>query len=290
MVIRVAKRISDVLGWWRNGRRPDQKEALVKHVVKMKKWREHLGRISAVRNESGRGGEPGWGKAKQGRYAYASLNGRRRQVQCHTSPHVAEKMMITGSLIALFGLASHNLESRTPDRRRNSSVAATSRGGGRTAKRTTQNRKEGRKSEVDNLARRLGLHQPPKSKKRPKSSLVSTKVRLQYATKGHAALRGFLDESTVKMLYDECNRVSAIETLSAWQQKVDVQARRGKQNAHAVATKLGSVEECQDMLDSGADELPFLQFFNIWKRDDAPTVRRVCLSPHLAETASILLD
>lgn len=201
-----------------------------------------------------------------------------------------KKMMITGSLIALFGLASHNLESRTPDRRRNSSVAATSRGGGRTAKRTTQNRKEGRKSEVDNLARRLGLHQPPKSKKRPKSSLVSTKVRLQYATKGHAALRGFLDESTVKMLYDECNRVSAIETLSAWQQKVDVQARRGKQNAHAVATKLGSVEECQDMLDSGADELPFLQFFNIWKRDDAPTVRRVCLSPHLAETASILLD
>ncbi|EJK75803.1 hypothetical protein THAOC_02463 [Thalassiosira oceanica] len=176
-------------------------------------------------------------------------------------------MMITGSLIALFGLASHNLESRTPDRRRNSSVAATSRGGGRTAKRTTQ----GRKSEVDNLARRLGLHQPPKSKKRPKSSLVSTKVRLQYATKGHAALRGFLDESTVKMLYDECNRVSAIETLSAWQQKVDVQARRGKQNAHAVATKLGSVEECQDMLDSGADELPFLQFFNIWKPGDLDT-------------------
>ncbi|EJK51406.1 hypothetical protein THAOC_29421, partial [Thalassiosira oceanica] len=26
MVIRVAKRINDVLGWWRNGRRPDQKE------------------------------------------------------------------------------------------------------------------------------------------------------------------------------------------------------------------------------------------------------------------------
>ena len=78
------------------------------------------------------------------------------------------------------------------------------------------------------------------------------------------------------------------ETLSAWQQKVEVHL--GWENAHAIATKLGSVEECQDMLDSTANELPFLQFFNLWKRNDAPTVRRVCLSPHVAEAASILLD
>ena len=119
--------------------------------------------------------------------------------------------MIPGSL-ALLLLSSHNFERRTPDRRRHSAVAATSRGGGRggrTAKRT--NRKGGRKSEVDNLAQRLGLHQPPKSKKRPKSTAVSTKVQLQYATKGHAVLRGFFDESTVQMINDECLRISLVK-------------------------------------------------------------------------------
>jgi len=96
------------------------------------------------------------------------------------------------------------------------------------------------------------------------------------------------------MLNDECRRISASETLSAWQQKVEVHLssstdRVMRENAHTVAAKLGSVEECQEMLDSTV-ELPFLQFFNLWKRNDAPTVRRVCLSPHVAEAASILLD
>ena len=206
-------------------------------------------------------------------------------------------MMITGSLALLLFSSSYHLESnRKPVRRRNSVVAATSRGGGRTAKRTITNRKGGRKSEIDDLAQRLGLHQPPKSKKRSKkSSVVSPNVQLQYATKGHAALRSFFDESTVQMLNDECRRISASESLSAWQQKVEVHLssstdRVMRENAHTVAAKLGSVEECQEMLDSTVDELPFLQFFNLWKRNDAPTVRRVCLSPHVAEAASILLD
>ena len=39
-------------------------------------------------------------------------------------------------------------------------------------------------------------------------------------------------------------------------------------------------------------DLPFLQFFNTWRAKDsnAPTVRQLCLSPYLAQAASILMD
>lgn len=69
-----------------------------------------------------------------------------------------------------------------------------------------------------------------------------------------------------------------------------------RQNARTIAGKIGSIVECQEFIESlGMDplsDLPFLQHFNTWRteKSNTPTVRELCLSPYLAESASILMD
>ena len=88
--------------------------------------------------------------------------------------------------------------------------------------------------------------------------------------------------------------------LPSRKQKVEVQLADSpdeyyRQNSQSIANSLKDVDACQDMLESfgmADGDLPFLQFFNTWRAKDSntPTVRQLCLSPYLAQAASIFMD
>eukprot|EP01082_Thalassiosira_pseudonana_P004841 g4162.t1 g4162 contig15:471547-472989(-) len=133
------------------------------------------------------------------------------------------------------------------------------------------------------------------------SSDISLNTQLDYCRNGHSALRSFLPPALVQQLKDELVPYATSHALSAWRQKVEVQLADSsddyyRQNARTIAGKIGSIVECQEFIESlGMDplsDLPFLQHFNTWRteKSNTPTVRELCLSPYLAESASILMD
>ena len=145
----------------------------------------------------------------------------------------------------------------------------------------------------------------------PQSSpVISLQTQVDYCRQGHAVLRSFPPQSLIQKLRSELLPHAASHAMSAWRQKVEVQLADSpddycRENARSIATNLNSVEECQEILESfGLDplsgDLPFLQHFNTWRapfvanndpNNITPTaVRTLCLSPYLAQTASILLD
>ena len=114
--------------------------------------------------------------------------------------------------------------------------------------------------------------------------------------------------------------------LIAWRQKVEVQLNDSsdsdiRNNAISIVNNLHSVEECMTYLEDELDidvgeDIPFLQYFNTWRSSSTstttayvdsnkstdssssidttppallPTVRELCLSPYLAQTASALV-
>lgn len=130
---------------------------------------------------------------------------------------------------------------------------------------------------------------------------VSLRTQLDYARRGHAALRSFLPPALVDRLRSELVPHAASREVEAWRQKVEVQLADGpdaskRANARAVAEGLVSVDDCRAALrdlgvDPDAGGLPFLQHFNAWRADPPlPSVRELCLSPLLGRTASVLLD
>lgn len=144
---------------------------------------------------------------------------------------------------------------------------------------------------------------------------ISLQTQLDYTRNGHAVLHSFLPQTLIEQLRSELIPYAASHALSAWHQKVEVQLADSsdqyyRDNARTIANNLKSIEECHDLLESlGMDpmsgDLPFLQYFNTWRAPPAPdandnnsdkantstpTVRRLCLSPYLAHTASILLN
>mmetsp|Transcript_17875 Transcript_17875/g.43001 ORF Transcript_17875/g.43001 Transcript_17875/m.43001 type:complete len:296 (-) Transcript_17875:346-1233(-) len=137
------------------------------------------------------------------------------------------------------------------------------------------------------------------------TSTISLQTQLDYHRNGHAALRSFLSPTLVRRLRSELVPYASSHALSAWRQKVEVQLADSpdehyRRNAREIANELRSVEDCMDLLESlgmdpTAGDLPFLQHFNTWRspsarNNDLPAVRTLCLSPHLAKTASVLLD
>eukprot|EP00985_Skeletonema_marinoi_P017971 scaffold9986_cov101-Skeletonema_marinoi.AAC.1 len=190
------------------------------------------------------------------------------------------------------------------------------------------NNKRLRKSEIDDLVRGIGL-QPVqvKSSKSNKvsnqsndkqqapqvktteslpamsnleSPSISLQQQLDYSRNGHTVLRSFIPQQTIEQLKSEIVPYANSQTLAAWKQKVEVQLADSadeyyRQNSQSIANGLADIEACQDMLESlgmANGDLPFLQFFNTWRAKDsnAPTVRQLCLSPYLAQAASILMD
>ena len=190
------------------------------------------------------------------------------------------------------------------------------------------NGKRMRKSEIDDLVRGCGLQpvQQVKSKAEKARNVISGQVRkakvqnrdqssflnnndmpsislqqqLEYARNGHTHLRSFIPNRTIQQLNSEIVPYAKSQALAAWKQKVEVQLSDSsdsyyRQNSQSIANSLESVEACQDMLESLGlvnGDLPFLQFFNTWraKGSNTPTVRQLCLSPYLAQAASILMD
>ncbi|KAL3805078.1 hypothetical protein HJC23_003306 [Cyclotella cryptica] len=129
---------------------------------------------------------------------------------------------------------------------------------------------------------------------------IPLRTQLDYARKGHAVLRSFLPTNIIQSLRSELLPYVKSHELEAWRQKVEVQLADSsdsyyRQNARSIASTFKTVEECQDLIESlglDAKDLPFLQHFNTWRavNANAPTVRKLCLSPYLARSASILLD
>lgn len=191
------------------------------------------------------------------------------------------------------------------------------------------NNKRMRKSEIDDLVRGIGLQPVQKSKtnkvsnpsneklqatqhaKDTDSSLpdlmnnhetpsISLQTQLDYSRNGHTVLRSFIPQQTIQQLKSEIVPYAKSQALAAWKQKVEVQLADSsdeyyRQNSQSIANSLEDVEACQDMLESlgmADGDLPFLQFFNTWRAKDSntPTVRQLCLSPYLAQAASILMD
>ena len=184
-----------------------------------------------------------------------------------------------------------------------------------------------RKSEIDDLVRGIGL-QPVQSQstkttnrqqaKQQQATSINTEVtdqvsvlndktphislqqQLDYARNGHAVLPSFIPHETIQQLKSEVIPYTNSHRLAAWRQKVEVQLASSsddyyRENSQSIADSLDNIESCQDMLESLGIErvdLPFLQYFNTWRATDSntPTVRELCLSPYLAQAASILMD
>lgn len=129
---------------------------------------------------------------------------------------------------------------------------------------------------------------------------ISIQTQLDFARKGHAVLRSFLPANIIQSLRSELLPYVELHQLEAWKQKVEVQLADSsdsyhRQNARSIASKFKTVEDCRDLIESlGLDskDLPFLQHFNTWRavNANAPTVRKLCLSAYLAQSASMLLD
>mmetsp|Transcript_1912 Transcript_1912/g.2983 ORF Transcript_1912/g.2983 Transcript_1912/m.2983 type:complete len:461 (-) Transcript_1912:1350-2732(-) len=190
------------------------------------------------------------------------------------------------------------------------------------------NNKRMRKSEIDDLVRGIGLQpvqvkssktnkvsdqsndkqQAPQVKAREslpamnnlEAPSISVQQQLDYSRNGHTVLRSFIPQQTIEQLKSEIVPYANSQTLAAWKQKVEVQLADSadeyyRQNSQSIANGLEDIEACQDMLESlgmANGDLPFLQFFNTWRAKDSntPTVRQLCLSPYLAQAASILMD
>lgn len=129
---------------------------------------------------------------------------------------------------------------------------------------------------------------------------ISLQTQLDYARRGHAVLRLFLPAGTIQNLQSELLPYAKSHELDAWRQKVEVQLADSsdayyQQNARSLAKSLKTIDDCRDMMESlGMDrsDLPFMQHFNIWRDENAnaPALRNLCLSPYMAQSASILLD
>jgi hypothetical protein len=189
------------------------------------------------------------------------------------------------------------------------------------------NNKRMRKSEIDDLVRGIGLLPAQLQSKTNKminqsngkkqthtkkikdqykdhTSVIVPRISLQeqldYARNGHTVLRSFIPPQTIEKVESEIVSFATSHALVAWKQKVEVQLADSsydyhRQNSQSIASSLESIEACQDMLESFGIEtgdLPFLQYFNTWRAmdSDTPTIRQLCLSPYLAQAASILMD
>ena len=183
---------------------------------------------------------------------------------------------------------------------------------------TGDSKKRLKKHQIDDLVRGIGLEPVAKKTKSNnhqqqkkttdtttlydlQSPNISLKTQLDYSRNGHAALRSFLPKELIIQLREELISYTTTNALLAWRQKVEVQLADSsddyyKDNACSIANNLKSIEGCQDMLESlGIDtsnDLPFLQHFNTWRAstNSTPTVRKLCLSSYLAQSASILLN
>ena len=160
---------------------------------------------------------------------------------------------------------------------------------------TTTNRsiptKNSRKKKSNNNApRNSGLKKFPE---------ISLRTQLTYARNGHGVLRNFITDkkegkpnsssnsSRLMNLRRNIVDLARDEELKAWIQKVQVAAGKRK-NDQDLAKSCRSIEGCQKALqDMGVTaSLPFLQYFNTWRK--IPAVKDLAVD--LGEAASILLD
>ena len=125
---------------------------------------------------------------------------------------------------------------------------------------------------------------------------ISLRTQLNYARNGHAVLRNFITENKDNSSSASNNRNSNMllkirkdilnlamdQELKAWVQKVQVAA--GKD----IADSCQSIYDCKRALQAVGvtDNLPFLQYFNTWRK--LPAVKDLAFD--LGKAASILLD
>jgi ectoine hydroxylase-related dioxygenase (phytanoyl-CoA dioxygenase family) len=134
---------------------------------------------------------------------------------------------------------------------------------------------------------------------------ISLQTQLDYSRSGHTVLRSFLPPNIIQQLRSEILPYTTTNALIAWRQKVEVQLNDSldnniRNNAISIVNNLHTVEECMTYLEEmlGMDiteDIPFLQYFNTWRVSSTttlllPTVRQLCLSPYLAQTACTLLN
>lgn len=163
-------------------------------------------------------------------------------------------------------------------------------------------RRQQRKNNVDAIVANLGL-QPASSpiKKQRQNRQVATSppidqrqlvkpaseidlsTQLCYARNGHAVLRNFIEPNLLKDIRKQLKSLMADEELLAWKQKVQVAS-----NSRELAASCQSVTECQQQLAQLGitSRLPFLQYFNTWRKLSAVQD----LAYALAESAAVLLD
>lgn len=168
---------------------------------------------------------------------------------------------------------------------------------------TVENRRKKRKNTVDAIVANIGLKPASSSVKKqhrnnanvigtPKldqrklvksASDINLSTQLCYARNGHAVLRNFIEPDVLKDIRKQLKHLMADEELLAWRQKVQVAS-----NSRHLAASCQSVAECQKQLEmlGITSRLPFLQYFNTWRK--MSTVKDLAYS--LAESAALLLD
>lgn len=120
---------------------------------------------------------------------------------------------------------------------------------------------------------------------------LSTKVQLQYARNGHAAICSSIPIATLQSIKRELINFSKSKELEAWKQKVEV-ATKSTDTANSCI----SISQCKSILkqynENGDNEMqiPFLQHFNTWQSKTCPTVKSLAISPLLSNMAAQLLD
>lgn len=172
--------------------------------------------------------------------------------------------------------------------------------------------------DVNNLLSNMGLQQvnatttkrnaPAKNSRKKKSNNsvkgnsglkfpeISLRTQLDYARNGHGVLRNFITDNEegknssnnrLMNLRRDIVDLAREEELKAWVQKVQVAAGKRK-NDRNIVDSCRTIEGCQKALqDMGVTaSLPFLQYFNTWRK--IPAVKD--LAVELGQAASILLD
>lgn len=146
---------------------------------------------------------------------------------------------------------------------------------------------------MDDLVANMGLAPVPKKAKIKQQKVKNPqqsdrrpclKAQLDYSRNGHCVLRNSIHPTQLHPIRKDLLTLGEADQLKAWRQKVQVAA-----GGSSVPDDCETIDDCRKALDRlgiPSDQLPFLQYFNTWRR--LASVKKLALD--LAETASILLD
>lgn len=123
-----------------------------------------------------------------------------------------------------------------------------------------------------------------KQKPKEQTNVPNLNAQLDYARNGHCVMRSCVSPKLLDTLKESIAIYSNEKELAAWKQKVQVAA-----NDPQLARSCKSVQDCRLALENlfgEVIELPFLQYFNLWR--DIPALKN--LANDLAPVAGKLMD